>query len=65
MIRLFTLLAVLLTATPALACPQCAMKETAGLGSWFILAGMILFPFFVVGGVLYALRKMAIIGDAQ
>jgi hypothetical protein len=65
MIRLLTILAVLLTATPALACPTCAIKDTAGLGSWFILAGMILFPFFVVSGVLFALRKLAIIGDAQ
>jgi hypothetical protein len=56
---------VLLTATPAFACPQCALNDKAGLGSWFILGGMILFPFVVVGGGLYAARRMAMIATEQ
>jgi hypothetical protein len=63
--RLLLVLAVLLTATPAFACPQCALNDKAGLGSWFILGGMIIFPFFVVGGVLWAARRMAMIATEQ
>ncbi len=63
--KTLVLLLVLLTATPAFACPQCALNQKAGLGSWFILAGMITFPFVVVGGVLFVLRKMAISGTEQ
>jgi hypothetical protein len=64
-LKLWVMLAVLLASTPAFACPQCAMKEQAGLGSWFILAGMILFPFVVVGGALYVCRKMAILSVGE
>jgi hypothetical protein len=58
-------LLILLTATPAFACPQCALNDKAGLGSWFILAAMIFFPFVITGSVLYVLRRMAILATEQ
>ena len=63
--RTLIALVVLLTASPAFACPQCALNDKAGLGSWFILAGMIFFPFVVVGGVLYAARRLAVMATEQ
>lgn len=61
LMRFVVMLVVLLSATPAFACPQCALNDKAGLGSWFVLAGMITLPFFVVGGVLVAFRKLSVL----
>ena len=58
-------LLILFTASTAFGCPQCALNTRAGLGSWFILSGMITFPFVVVGVTFYTLRKMAIFATEQ
>ena len=63
--RWLAFLLVLLMSAPAYACPYCAFKDKAGLGSWFILAGMIFIPFIVVGGALIVLRRMSSLATEQ
>lgn len=50
---------VLAASSSALACPNCAINQRGGLGSWFMLATMIVFPFFVVAGVLFVGKKLS------
>jgi hypothetical protein len=49
---------LLLLPLPAFACPQCVIKEQAGLGSWFILGGMMFIPMIVAGGAFLAYRML-------
>ena len=55
---LFVLLLVLVVAPAAEACPMCALNDKSGLGSWFILAGMLGTPFVVAGSAILIMRKI-------
>lgn len=59
----YTLLVVLLAAPAAYACPMCALNERAGLGSWWVLAGMLGTPFVITGIALVVMRKLGSIGS--
>lgn len=48
----------LFVAPEAYACPMCALNDKAGLGSWFILAGMLGTPFVVAGSAIVVMRKI-------
>ncbi|MEQ8279969.1 MAG: hypothetical protein RMA76_03340 [Deltaproteobacteria bacterium] len=51
-------LLALFAAPEAYACPMCALNDKAGLGSWFILAGMLGMPFVVAGTAIVVMRKI-------
>lgn len=57
-LTLAVVFAVLLVAPAAHACPMCALNDKAGLGSWFILAGMIGMPFVVAAAAILVMRKI-------
>ena len=44
----------------AFACPACAMNDKGGSGSLFVMAGMILTPFLVVGTAALLIRKLTV-----
>lgn len=51
-------LVVLVLAPAAYACPMCALNDKAGLGSWFILLGMLGTPFVVATVAILVMRKI-------
>ena len=51
-------LGVLALTTKALACPQCAGRDTYGMGFVFLLLSMIVLPFSIVALVVRAVRAI-------
>ncbi len=51
--------AALAVAAPAVAaaCPQCASRDGAGIGTTLLLAGMILLPFGIAAWVAHIIRR--------
>ncbi len=41
----------------AWACPYCTQNEGGGMGRVFTLGAMIVFPFLLVPGIIYLIRK--------
>lgn len=58
-LRGLAVLGVLLLPNIAHACPHCALRGEGGFGGTVLLWTMILFPFSVVGTVVYLFRRMA------
>jgi len=52
------ILAMLLVASSAAACPACAGREADGPGFYVALASMILFPFMVVAVAFPVIRRL-------